>query len=180
MDVPRERRSGPDFRRQGAIILGIFGCVWAMSGISGIAGGVGVWPTLAALVITVGVIVSAARTDSTRTRLRQPHPDWQRRYNVIGILEGVAIFAAIAVLIAAGVPGLIPPVVAAIVGVHFLPLASTFDQPEYRWTGSALCLVAVIGLVLFRPATDETIRAFVGIGAAVVLWVTAVIVARRG
>lgn len=181
MSVPAQTPTGPNFRRQGAIILSIFALVWAMAGASGIDGGAIYWGIGAiSLLVTVGAIALAVRTDSSRTEPRHLPPDWQRRYNIIGIAEGLAILVAIVALVSLDRPGLIPPVVCVIVGVHFLPLERTFDQPEYRWTALALCAVGAVGAAMLAPLGDEAVRAVVGLGAAIVLWGTAVIVARNG
>lgn len=181
MRVPADPQTGPNFRRQGAIILSLFALIWAMAGASGIGDGIAFWGIGAfALAVTVGAIALAVRTESTRTAPRHLPPDWQRQYNIVGIVQGVAILVAIAALVSLGAQGLIPPVVCFIVGLHFLPLQRTFDQPEYRATALALCGVAAIGAGLLSFTSDEAVRAVVGFGAAVVLWGTAIVVARTG
>src|SRR5690606_4460778 len=105
----------------------------------------------------------AVRSESTRTGTRQLAPDWQRQYNLVGIVQAVAIAVAIFALVTLDLPGLIPPVVCLIVGIHFFPLQSTFDQPEYRGTGLALCGVAAIGGAVIVLASDEAARAVVGL-----------------
>lgn len=181
MGVPTHSPTVPDFRRQGAIILSIFALIWAMTGASGIGSGAVYWGIgVMAFVVTMGTIALAVRSDSTRTDPRSLAPDWQRRYNVLGIIEAVAIVGAIIALVGAGVPGLIPPIICIIVGIHFFPLDTTFDQPQYRWTAVLLCAVGAIGVAMFAPAPDGIVRAMVGLAAAVVLWGTATIVARTG
>jgi hypothetical protein len=66
---------------------------------------------------------------------------------------------------------LIPAVICLIVGAHFFPLAHVFDQPQFGWTGTALCLVGAVGLVLVPAVGGEAARAVVGLSAAVTLWV---------
>lgn len=181
MSMPAPTRTGPNFSRQGAIILSVFALIWALAGASGIGGGAVYWGIGAvALVISLGAIAFAVRSEPDRGASRRVAPDWQRRYNLVGIAEGVAILVAIVALIWIDVPGLIPPVVCLIVGIHFLPLESIFGQREYRWTALALCAVAVVGAAMLSFASEEAVRAIVGFGAAIVLWSTAIVVARIG
>ncbi|MDQ3526135.1 MAG: hypothetical protein M3451_13945 [Chloroflexota bacterium] len=70
--------------------------------------------------------------------------DRQRRYNLVGIVQAVAIGLTIAALIVIGHPAFIPAVVSVIVGMHFFPLAPVFDQPQYALTGVALCVVGLL------------------------------------
>src|SRR5699024_12520005 len=75
---------------------------------------------------------------------------------------------------------LLPPVVCLIVGLHFLPLARLYDQPQYRWTAGLLILAAVIGLgAVLWGAEAETVLGGVGFAAAMTLWASAVHVAIR-
>ena len=181
MSVPAQTQTGPNFRRQGAVIMSVFALIWAMAGASGIDAAASYWVIGAiALAVTAGTIAFALRTSSTRTAPRDLPPDWQRRYNIIGLIEGGAILGAILILVNLDLPGLIPVVVCLIVGIHFLPLAPTFDQPEYRWTALALCIAGAVGAALYGPVSDGTVLVVVGIGAALILWGTALIVARRG
>ena len=92
-----------------------------------------------------------------------------------------AIAGTVAVLVVADLPQLVAPVVCAIVGIHFLPLARLFDQQEYRSTATGLLVGAIGGLViaLFGPS-DETSRVVVGACAAATLWVTSVLLSQGG
>jgi hypothetical protein len=67
----------------------------------------------------------------------------------------------------------VPTVVGLVVGVHFVPLARLFDQPEYRVTAAGLVGGGVLGLAaLALGAGPETSRVLVGSVAAVTLWAT--------
>ncbi len=57
----------------------------------------------------------------------------------------------------AGRGDLIAPLILAVVGIHFLPLAAAFGQPIMAWAGGALTVVAVVAAVV--PASG-TARSF--------------------
>jgi hypothetical protein len=63
-----------------------------------------------------------------------------------------------------------PEAINRIVGIHVFPFTSSFDIKPYRRTAIALCAVAVTGGRLLAVA----VRAIVELGAAAVLWASAV------
>ncbi|MGP4090213.1 hypothetical protein [Streptomyces sp. KR55] len=73
-----------------------------------------------------------------------------------------------------GAPELIPGLVAVVVGVHFLPLATLFRQPRFHLTGALMIAVGAAGCGLDSadgPAGSAQLT--VDIGAALILWGTA-------
>jgi hypothetical protein len=60
------------------------------------------------------------------------------------------------------------PAAAAIVGLHFFPLARGIPVRAYYATGTGLLAIALIGLLL--PADQRPV--VVGLGAALILWAT--------
>jgi hypothetical protein len=80
----------------------------------------------------------------------------------------------------------IPPAIALIVGLHFLPLARLFRVTFYYITGVLLCvlaLVAIIALILGLPIAGPSPYNWslvVGIGATLILWLTALVVSWQG
>ena len=162
--------------RFGAIVGWGFGVAWAAWGVSGVADSTA---RLVAIVVAAGLGIAALfvvlRGDLRGVqRPRQMPADWRRRYNLLILVEVVAIFLASFALGRAGLPGLIPVAVCLIVGVHFYPLAGVFDLKAYRWTAVGLCAVGVTGAALFAVVSAGTVRAAVGFSAAIVLWGTAV------
>jgi hypothetical protein len=138
------------------------------------------WTALvAALVVTV-LLVALAICGRPVERKRRMPADRQRRYNLVGIVQAVAIGLTIAAHIVIGHPAFIPSVVSVIVGMHFFPLAPVFDQPQYALTGVALCVVGVLGAMTFVVASEQAPRAFVGFAAAIALWATSAHVTLRG
>jgi hypothetical protein len=80
----------------------------------------------------------------------------------------------------------IPPVIALIVGLHFLPLARLFHVTFYYITGALLCVLALVaiialvrGLSIAGPSPYNW-SLVVGIGATLILWLTALIVSWQG
>lgn len=163
--------------------MGIFALIWAMAGRVGLTNEVArVTILVVALVVTGAVVLLGLRVDRQppRDRPRRLPSNWNERYFRVGIAQGAAIGLAILALNLMDWQAAIPAVVCLIVGVHFFPLASTFDQRQYWWTGLALCLVAGVGLGILGLADRDATLAFVGLGAAITLWATSGHVARNG
>ncbi len=158
--------------RIGAIACWAFGVAWAIWGLTGVSAGFALAAAIVA-VLAVAVAVTVFRGGDGRRPRRLPR-DWQRRYNLLVVAQFVLIFLASLGLGMVGVPELIPPAICLIVGIHFIPLAGIFDMPAYRVTALGLCGVAVIGGALLAPTGAATVRAVVGLGAALVLWAAAV------
>ncbi|WP_329039829.1 hypothetical protein OHT61_18360 [Streptomyces sp. NBC_00178] len=170
-------------RRRGTVVLSVFALVWAFAGASGLAS-----PGLALAVETAAVPLAVAAVFLAYRKGAAPSPrtvnlpeNWARSVGVVNVVELAAVFAAVAVSHASGHPGFIPPAVALVVGLHFLPLARLYDQWQYKVTGGVLSAVAVVGLVLATAGLpDGVVRAVVGLAAAATLWASAYHVAVRG
>lgn len=67
------------------------------------------------------------------------------------------------------------PLGAIIVGLHFFPLARNIPARLYHATGAGLVAVGLVGLALPSPQKAMV----VGIGAALVLWATALMIVAR-
>ncbi|MFD3436840.1 hypothetical protein ACFWU3_04960 [Streptomyces sp. NPDC058685] len=172
-----------NLRRRGAIVLAVFALVWAFAGGSGIEAvplsvAVGV---VAAALSVAGVVLAFRGAAGPAVRSVRLPEKWNRGVGIVNAAEVVAVFAVIAASNATGRPELIPPGICLVVGLHFFPLARLFDQWQYTWTAVALSVVAVVGFVaLAAGTTGETARVVVGLGAAVVLWLSSFHVAVRG
>ncbi|MEU3686883.1 DUF7010 family protein [Streptomyces narbonensis] len=170
-------------RRRGAIVLAVFGLVWALAGGSGVAAApVPVVLGVVAAVVTAGAVVVAFRgTKGPVNRLVRLPEKWNRGVGLVNGAELLAIFAVIAASNASGRPEFIPVGICLVVGLHFFPLARLFDQPQYTWTAVLLTALALVGLVVLAAGSGaETVRAVVGLGAALVLWGSSFHVAVRG
>jgi hypothetical protein len=67
------------------------------------------------------------------------------------------------------------PLVAVIVGLHFFPLARSIPVRLYHGTGAGFVVAGLVGLLL--PAAERPVA--VGLGAALILWATALVVVLR-
>ncbi|MFJ6247453.1 MULTISPECIES: hypothetical protein [unclassified Streptomyces] len=101
-----------------------------------------------------------------------PFPtDRRRRFNQINGLQWLLIVLIAAVCARAGLPVLIPPLVAMVVGLHFLPLAAVFEQPRLRVPAALLIVAGASGTaVWFTNGSDEAVRFVVGATSALCLW----------
>lgn len=170
-------------RRRGACVLAPFGLLWGLVASSGLPPS-GQWPGRAvAVLLTVGVLALVLKpTRGGRDeRVRRQPGDWQKRVGLVNLAELAAIVLVVLAFAGAGVPQLVPPVVCLVVGLHFVPLARLFDQPEYRSTAGGLALGGLAGLaVLAVGPSQEASRVVVGAIAAGTLWATSVRLSRRG
>ncbi|GAA5152529.1 hypothetical protein GCM10023340_33010 [Nocardioides marinquilinus] len=173
-------------RVRGVWILSIFAVVWTAVAASGLSEtGASLWalPSVGvAVLVSVGLIVTARRRahDPALARVRHLPSWWSRGVGVVNVLQIVVIAAVAITLARTDHAAYIPAAVAVVVGLHFVPLARAFDQPQYRTL--ALLLVGVgaagAGLVL-AGAEDVVVQAAVGYASAITLWATSSNVATR-
>lgn len=170
----------------GVIFMAVFGTLWAGTGVMGLQG----WgvPYVELAAIFVGIIMVIVGISLIHASQKIPHQvseDGARRlkrigflFNMVFIAEGLLIGIAISICNLINQTDLIPGVIAIIVGIHFLPLASLFQIKVYYATGVPLCLLALITW-LFVPDTvmvgEHQIFAplsLLGFGSALILWTT--------
>lgn len=173
-----------DASEQGEVILGIgrgtmvcafFGAVWLGLGLAA-AGkfslGVVIAFSACCLGLFAGALFLIRRGQALRPKT-QAHPErhaaMRKQFMWIVIAE-VVVCAAIAWACGTRNRGdLIPVGIAAVVGLHFLPLARTFRAPVYYVTGSAIAIWCALSWALFR---GDKMDISVGIGTGAVLWLT--------
>lgn len=150
----------------GAIVMGFFGGMFGVMGLMPIASVTSLWLLALPVLIAAGVIGAAVR------RLRS-HPGGYPRPDRIGRIigwasagEGIGIFLAVNVVINLGRPDLVLPVIALVVGLHFLPMAYAIPHRAFYVDGAALLLVSAIGFAVPQPAGTVV----TGVAAALVLW----------
>jgi hypothetical protein len=163
-------------QRRGVLILAPIGVVWGLVGASGLPAGPAWGLRIAAALLAVGAVVLAVRPAPAGRAPRERHlPErWWRTVGLVNAGQFVGIALVVAVCVVLGYPELVPPLVCLVVGLHFLPLARLFDQPEYTPTAVALCVVAGAGLlVLLAGPGAEPSRVVIGAGAALALLATA-------
>ena len=156
----------------GALIMAFFATVWWVVGLRAAGHG-------PALVFLVPLGVAAALVFAARRPLREPASraigpaEEARRGRLVGwasAAEGVGIFVAANVLVNTGHRDALAPVIALIVGAHFVPLARGLPAPAYYVTAGALVGLGAVGLVIEDVPTRLTL---VSAGAAAILWLTA-------
>ncbi|MEU9063541.1 hypothetical protein AB0D13_32935 [Streptomyces sp. NPDC048430] len=170
-------------RRRGTAVLSVFALVWAFAGASGLASsGAALAVEIIAVPATAAAFHLAYRKGAAPSpRLVSLPADWARSVGIVNVVEIAAIFAVIAACNATGHPAFIPPAIALVVGLHFVPLARLYDQWQYKGTAALLSAVAVLGFALIAAGlSDGSVRAVVGLGSAVTLWASAYHVAVRG
>ncbi|MFJ8882830.1 hypothetical protein ACIRJR_05395 [Streptomyces sp. NPDC102402] len=170
-------------RRRGTVVLSVFALVWAFAGSSGLAsGGAALAVEIIAVPVTaVAVLLAYRKGAAPSPRMVDLPRNWARSVGIVNVVELVAVFAVIAASNASGRPGLIPPAIALVVGLHFVPLARLYDQWQYKGTAALMSTVAAVGFALVAGGlSDEGVRAVVGLASALTLWASAYHVAVRG
>ncbi|GAA2625413.1 hypothetical protein [Streptomyces vastus] len=167
--------------------MSVFASMWEILGVSGLIPRVSASAlfcaaalAIAAAVISVTLTIRFGALPGPR-RTRRVTPNSFRVFGQVNIGQTVAIVAAVMILGRLDLWVYIPAAVCLVVGLHFLPLARSFAQPQYWWTGGLLITLALAGAVTLADGGDAAnVRLFIGFGAALVLWATALHVARRG
>jgi hypothetical protein len=155
----------------GAMIMSVFAAIWWVVG--GRASG---FPAAIAfgvpLLVTGTILVLAWRRSSSSPSAQAPNAGG-RVVGIASAVEGVLILVAVNVLINTGHADWTAPVIAIIVGLHFLPIAKWLPARSYYVTAALLVAVGAIGLALpaGRPRTTG-----VTVGAACILWLTSTVV----
>ncbi len=150
--------------------LNIFAAAWGIGAL--VAAGAPSWSYAGPVLLSVLIIAAAYRW------LRQSYvftPEQQRRIGRTVILwsglELVAILVAVNVLANTGHGQLVGGAVAAIVGLHFFPLAHGLGLRLYYLTGLVLTALGLAGMAAVTVVTPLIVFA----GAAGALWLTCVI-----
>jgi hypothetical protein len=176
----------------GALIFILLGSVWAVFGLWSLHGTgtliVAVSLSLCALplfVVTVDTIRQVLRLppDTLTAERRERIARIKRRFALVNILQGIAIGATFTLGFNLRHPEYIPPIVALIVGLHFLALAPILRMRFDYVIGALLCLLSITTMLLlpaYISVSNTSVEkvflwgAVVGIGAALVLWAGAV------
>ena len=157
----------------GAIIMGVFAAIWWLVGVR--ASGHGSLLIYSIPLVVTGLIVIVSLRSNDRSAQVSPE-ERARRGRLVGIAsgaEGLAIFVAANVMGNIGRSDYTGPVIAIIVGLHFLPLARLLPAGLYYGTSALLIVLGVCGFLIRRP---EQRLLIVSVGAACVLWLTCVII----
>ena len=156
--------------RGGIWVLNIFAAIWFVVGVIG----AGLpWAALVIPAAVSGALLGWGSRAAADSRVPAAHVG--RLVGIWSAIQGVAIFVAVTICQNIGARDAIVPVIAIIVGLHFLPLARGIPVPLYYATGLAL-IVQGLGAMLL-PGDQR--MALVGFTAAVILWVSAALLIRQ-
>ncbi|NEB13399.1 hypothetical protein G3I32_31955 [Streptomyces coelicoflavus] len=160
--------------KSGVGFFALFGLGWWLLATSAADGTARLVEVVAGCAVTVGVMLAARRF--LPASAGGPFPaDRRRRFNQVNGLQWLLIVVIAVVCARAGTPVLVPPLVAIVVGVHFLPLATVFEQPRLRVPAALLVVAGAAGLAVWlTDGSDETVRLVVGVVSALSLWGLAV------
>ncbi len=158
-----------------------FALAWGLSGSFALPG---IWRTiiLALVVLLTLIFVTIAVTFSrnagrvpSSTGEAPPNPFRTASYRIAVIAMLVAFPIAGRLLTLSGHSEAIMPVIAIIVGLHFIGLVPAFRSGIFGWVAGAFCLIGAIALFLPVHAGGVAFRqAFVGLGCAIALWLSVV------
>lgn len=160
--------------KSGVGFLALFGLGWWLLASSAFGGSVRPAVVVAGCAVAVGLMLTARRV--LPASAGGPFPaDRRRRFLQINGLQWLLILVTAQVCARAGAPVLIPPLVAIVVGLHFLPLAAVFEQPRLRVPAALLSAAGAAGVAVWLvDGPDRTVRLVVGVVSALSLWGTAI------
>ena len=154
--------------RVAILVLCMFAAIWGVAAVL-VDNMPTPWIALPVAVSAV-VLVYALRSPSSKTK---PGAHVGRLVGIWSGVEGAAMFVAANLLISSHHREALMSVFAMIVGAHFLPLARGIPVRLYYLTGTALVAVGIAGLL-----APLQVPLFVGASAAVILWASAIALAR--
>jgi glucan phosphoethanolaminetransferase (alkaline phosphatase superfamily) len=153
----------------GTLVVSIFGGVWCLYGAWGLQPRARALPIVAALTISTALVLSAVHTRAVT------HQFVLSVYLYSLVFEVVAIVVIARVLRRSGRTTLIGPVIAVIVGLHFIGLWLATGDSIFIGLTIALCAVGLCAMRL-RPSVRI---AAAGFGSALVLWGSGLIMILR-
>ena len=103
-----------------------------------------------------------------------------RTFSLIVAAEWIGVFAIAGILGATGHATVIPALVCAGVGIHFIPLAHLFHVSAYYVTAGALLVIAIATFAIAPAASSDALWTLLpGIGAAAILYATCGVLLRQ-
>lgn len=160
---------------ESAIIFSVFGGLWV---VFAILSQQLPKPILCLVPIGIAGLLIARCIFVARTRTPLASAEKRRRYTIAmyaSAFEGLAFFVGANILDHMAVADQYLPLLAVVVGLHFLPFARYI--PDWRYYPMSLALLAIGAAGVFVPSPD--VRAwFVGLSSALVLWTASFITVR--
>jgi hypothetical protein len=157
----------------GVAFYSFFGVGWLLAGLGHFGGAVAGVAGVLGLLLALGLVRAARRVPHTPGGEGLPALQ-RRRFGQVNAVQWLLIAAVGIGCGVGGVPVLIMPLVAIVVGLHFFPLARVFAEPRMVAPGAVLTAVGVAGFAARAAgATPGTVFTIVGVGCALTLWSTA-------
>jgi hypothetical protein len=150
-------------QKQGIMIVSTFAAVWFLWGMS--AAPVPAWLLAVPVLLTGTFILRAAKMPSTPST-----PARRREIKVIAWAsagEGVGMMLAANILQWTGLQSYFPCAVAALVGLHFVPMVWLADRRGDILPMAGLLTIAAVGCLIPDAVTRLQV---VGVSAAMLLW----------
>jgi hypothetical protein len=161
-------------------ITTFFGALWGMVGAFALSGALSLLAGVLVGTVTVVLLLGSARLLRLSRRLPvaagevgTKNPLGRGSYRLAVLFEVSAIPISAVVLNNAGYPGAVISAVAVIVGLHFFGLIPAFRSRWFAAVGGAIVAVGLLSLVLPTGTGVSPRGALVGLGCALVLWVSA-------
>ena len=149
----------------GAVIMSFFGVIFCILGLGPEIG----WTNPLFLIpfAILGFIVMRVVALSRRGSANLASASTDKVFMWATIGEGIGIVIVVNVLVNFGHRDLILPGIAAVVGLHFLPIAYVIPFRPFYAVAAGLLAAAAFGFLAGQPAGSEV----AGVVAAVALWV---------
>ena len=162
--------------RIGAVVLNIFATIWWIVGAVTLN-----WSPALSIGVPVVILLYLflIQKKSGTMLVNQSEQESRRIGRLVSIassIEGIAIFITVNILANLGKSELLLPIIAIIVGLHFLPLARWIPSTVYYYTAVVLILLGTIGLCNVDSILRMIIVCF---GSALTLWLTSYSLIRR-
>jgi hypothetical protein len=163
-----------------SLVFAMFGCAWGAYGMYSLGRTDQPWLVGIPLAITIVLIVILSKLQRRVEALpsEPADPAIEKRdargrqiFSLVNCVQAVAIIVAVKLLLNAR-PELVAPIVAAIVGLHFLVLAGPMEMPTH-WIAGGLIWLFAFGVVAMTASGGWAV--FIGLGNAVILWTCYVI-----
>lgn len=154
----------------GLIVLAVFAATWCAAGI--VLMSAPLWLLVCPIAVSAACAIGVARF--ARDLPGRSPEDERRVGRLVGIwsaVEGVGMFLAGNLAINLHRPELVAAALCTVVGLHFYPLARGLPRSSYYVTATAMTMLGAVGLIAVRTVPPP----LVCFGAALVLWVSAVV-----
>ncbi len=152
--------------RTATLVLTVFGALWGAMALS--YAHAPAWTLAAPALLSLALAAAVFKGIPAEHRSAVEARRIGRVVALASTVEGLAILAGVNLVVWLGRPDLSLTVVAAVVGLHFLPLARWIPARVYYATAAGLLTCVAAGLAAAPPVRDVVVAG----GAATVLWAT--------